>query len=154
MAATHEILTPCPGIYALGLVLSEEAFIKVGALGTWRFPTGLYVYVGSAWGPGGLAARVGRHLRCNTTLHWHIDHLRAVSRPVAVWLATGRRDECAWAAQLLARPGARVIVPRFGASDCVCPAHLVCLGDVEPADDLFPTAQFLAVKMGISKCAS
>ena len=146
MAASHEILTPRPGIYALGLVLSEEVFIEVGALGRWRFPAGLYVYVGSAWGAGGLAARVGRHLRGGTSLHWHIDYLRAVSRPVAVWLAPGRRDECAWAAQLLARPGARVIAPRFGASDCTCPAHLVCLGDVEPVGALFPAAQFLELR--------
>ena len=126
-------LPPRPGTYALILHLDRGRALTVGRLGRFRLPTGIYVYVGSARGPGGLAARVGRHLRRSGTgagpaapPHWHIDYLGPVARPVAVWLAEGdRRRECAWAARLAQMDGASLPVPGFGASDCRCPAHLV-----------------------------
>jgi Uri superfamily endonuclease len=94
-------------------------------LGTWNFPARLYLYVSSAWGPGGLAARVGRHIRGSAAPRWHIDDLRFHARPVAVWLAKDVKVECAWAQSLLRIPDARVIAPGFGASDCTCVSHLV-----------------------------
>jgi len=51
-----------PGTYALVLRLARATTIHVGALGAVDFAPGWYVYVGSALGPGGLAARVNRHL--------------------------------------------------------------------------------------------
>jgi len=39
---------------------------------------GWYVYVGSALGPGGLAAKVGRHLGGRKMCRWHTAYLRAV----------------------------------------------------------------------------
>ncbi len=123
------MIPAAPGTYALGLRLDAPAECEIGALGRHSFPAGYYIYVGSAWGPGGLAARVGRHLRGSGKLHWHIDYLRPCVRPVSLWLAPHARTECAWARLLLADPGARVIVPRFGASDCSCAAHLIYFGD-------------------------
>ena len=59
------------GTYALLLKLPKQGQLQVGALGTFAFQAGWYVYVGSAFGPGGLAARVGRHLRgLGTPCHW------------------------------------------------------------------------------------
>jgi Uri superfamily endonuclease len=121
-------LPPEPGTYGLGLTLATSTQCTVGALGTWTFPVGHYVYVGSAWGPGGLRARVGRHLRGAGAVRWHIDYLRAHARPTAVWLAPDAHLECTWAQHLTAHPDARIIAPRFGASDCRCPAHLFYLG--------------------------
>lgn len=112
------------GIYALDLKLPHPTRCTVGALGTWTFPTGHYVYVGSAWGPGGLRARVGRHLRGTQRPRWHIDYVRTYATPIALWLAPDVREECAWAAHLSQHQGARIIAPRFGASDCRCAAHL------------------------------
>ena len=113
------------GTYVLILRLTESRVIACGGLGQRRFPSGWYAYVGSAHGPGGLAARLGRHLRATGCLHWHIDYLRAQSQPVEVWYtADPARRECAWAEVLLQLPGAEVVVPRFGASDCRCWAHL------------------------------
>jgi Uri superfamily endonuclease len=63
---------------------------------------------------------------------WHIDYVRALAAPVAVWLAPYDHCECAWAAYLLGSQGARVIVPRCGASDCRCAAHLLYCGDRLP----------------------
>ncbi len=119
-------LPPRPGAYALLLRLEHDRELTVGRLGRFRFLAGVYAYVGSARGPGGLAARIARHLRHPKPLRWHVDYLRACARPVAVWLAEGsQRRECAWAAALARMDDASLPVPRFGASDCRCPAHLV-----------------------------
>ena len=53
-------------------------------------------------------------------------------RPVVVWVAQNRHLECDWAQFLLNEAGARVIVPRFGASDCRCPAHLLYFNNQSP----------------------
>jgi Uri superfamily endonuclease len=120
---------PCgPGTYVLFLLLESDRTLTVGRLGAFHLPSGVYAYVGSALGPGGLAARIGRHLRGHGAVHWHVDYLRACAAPIAVWLAegTGRR-ECAWAAVLAGMEGASLPAPGFGASDCRCPAHLIRL---------------------------
>ena len=54
-------MTDAPGTYALLLRASKEQTIEVGALGAMPVRPGMYVYVGSAFGSGGLQARVGRH---------------------------------------------------------------------------------------------
>jgi Uri superfamily endonuclease len=116
-----------PGTYALILSLPHSAAdICIGRLGRFYFPAGWYAYAGSARGPGGLAARLARHLRPLKPLHWHIDYFRAHARPVEIWYASGtQRRECAWAHALLGLPGASIPVPRFGASDCCCSTHLI-----------------------------
>jgi len=115
-----------PGTYVLILRLPRPATVNVGQLGRVRFPAGWYAYVGSAYGPGGLAARISRHLRSPKHLHWHVDYLRAESSPVEIWSAVGTgKRECAWARALSGLPGASIPVLRFGASDCHCPAHLI-----------------------------
>ncbi len=116
-----------PGTYVLILRLPRLATIGVGRLGHFQFPAGWYAYAGSARGPGGLAARISRHLRSSKSLRWHVDYLRACARPVEIWYAVGTwKRECVWAQALIGLPGAFIPAPRFGASDCHCPAHLVC----------------------------
>ena len=115
-----------PGTYVLILHLPRPTTITVGRLGRFQFPAGWYAYAGSAHGPGGLAARVARHLRESKPLRWHVDYLRAHARPIKVWYTEDhRRRECAWAAALSALPDAFIPAPRCGASDCRCPAHLI-----------------------------
>jgi Uri superfamily endonuclease len=115
-----------PGTYVLVLRLLRPATIGVGQLGRFQFPAGWYAYAGSAQGPGGLQARTSRHLRSNKPLHWHVDYLRADARPIEIWYTVGnRKRECGWAEALSGLPGAAIPVPRFGASDCDCPAHLI-----------------------------
>jgi len=119
-------MTDAPGTYALLLRGEETREIEVGALGEMTVRSGVYVYVGSAFGPGGLQARVARHVRGDGALHWHIDYLRAVTSLEAVWYThDAERRECTWAAVLRALPGASVPLDGVGASDCNCPAHLV-----------------------------
>jgi Uri superfamily endonuclease len=110
----------------LVLRLKRSTTIDVGRLGRVRFSAGWYAYAGSARGPGGLAARISRHLRSPKPQRWHVDYLREHAQPVQIWYALGaRKRECAWVQALSGLPGASVPVRRFGASDCRCPAHLV-----------------------------
>lgn len=115
-----------PGTYALLLHLESPKTVGVGALGTLGFPSGWYLYLGSARGPGGLAGRLARHRRrVDKRFHWHIDYLRAVATVAEVWTSSGkRRQECSWAAAAAALPGAGIGARGFGASDCHCATHL------------------------------
>jgi Uri superfamily endonuclease len=125
-----------PGTYVLFVQVNEPVTLSVGRLGTVNFTVGLYAYVGSAHGPGGVRARVGRHLRADKTRHWHIDALTAAAPIIAVWYtASPARLECKWAAACATLPGVTVPVPGFGSSDCTCRAHLFQVTDaaVQPA---------------------
>ncbi|MEF8864912.1 MAG: GIY-YIG nuclease family protein [Salinibacter sp.] len=130
-------MTDAPGTYALLLRAGEERIIEVGALGAMPVRPGTYIYVGSAFGPGGLRARVGRHARGDGALHWHVDYLRAVTALEAVWYTHDtERRECTWAAALRALSDGTVPVQGFGASDCNCPAHLARFASA-PSFDTF-----------------
>lgn len=119
-------LPSLPGTYGLVLAASAYREVAIGRLGVLALRPGCYVYVGSAMGPGGLAARVGRHCRAEKRLHWHVDYLRAATVLEEVWYATGQSQrECLWANLLHRMPGAAVPMVGFGASDCDCQSHLV-----------------------------
>ncbi|NLE51554.1 MAG: GIY-YIG nuclease family protein [Chloroflexi bacterium] len=134
------------GTYCVWLRLDAPLCVTVGRLGERTLQSGLYGYVGSALGPGGLRARVGRHLRADTPTRWHIDWLTTHTPIRAVWLRIGReRLECTWSAALRTLPGATIAWPRFGASDCTCAAHLIVVPAAAlPAawDALSPDAMF------------
>lgn len=83
------------GTYALVLKASAGTEIQVGHLGRLYTKPGFYVYVGSAHGPGGLAARVGRHQQAEKKLRWQVDYLREVTDLVEIWyVISGERLEC------------------------------------------------------------
>jgi Uri superfamily endonuclease len=124
------------GTYALSFSLPEAVKICIGRLGWFDFPAGEYAYLGSARGPGGLRARLGRHLKIEGATHWHIDYLRPHLKIRAVGYLTGGNNlECAWSQSLAAQPAARLPAPGFGASDCTrgCPAHLIAFPPGEPS---------------------
>ena len=113
------------GTYALILLNRRAQTFTIGRLGTFIFPRGYYVYIGSAFGPGGLAARVGRHLRPHKPLRWHVDYLTTCLPVVRVWHTRHPEpQECTWAGHFQTLGGTS-IVPGFGASDCRCSAHLL-----------------------------
>ncbi len=117
-----------PGSYVLALSAPRATSIPVGRLGDLTVTPGCYLYVGSALGAGGLAGRLLHHLRVAARPHWHIDYLRAVTELDAIgWLASPERLEHTWAQALVQAPGCTAPMPRFGASDCRCPAHLFFL---------------------------
>jgi len=112
-----------PGSYALVLHSAARRTIRVGALGRVTIPSGFLIYVGSAFGPGGIRARVGRHARKSKPAHWHIDYVRRHVALEEVWWTTATaRQEHQWARRLARRLVAAA--PGFGASDCRCPTHL------------------------------
>jgi len=113
------------GTYVLILQSSEQKTICVGALGELCLRVGFYAYVGSAFGPGGLRARVKRHLSSAKAIHWHIDHLTSILPIAAVWYTnSNERLEHTWASYLGSLEGAEVVLQRFGSSDCNCKTHL------------------------------
>jgi Uri superfamily endonuclease len=122
------------GTYLLWLRVDTEQSLEVGALGEVEVQPGWYAYAGSAFGPGGVRARVERHVRGDGATHWHVDYLRAAAALTAVWFThDDARRECDWAQVLrdLADepPGTSVPISGFGATDCDCPAHLVHFDD-------------------------
>lgn len=118
-------LPALPGTYVLVIDVPHPLRLVVGRLGCIGFIPGRYLYVGSARGPGGLRARISRHVRTERRQHWHIDALTDAAPVTEVWYDDGaRRLECAWAALLAGMPGCASPVPGFGASDCACSTHL------------------------------
>jgi Uri superfamily endonuclease len=113
------------GSYILILKVTEACEITVGRKGRLNLRPGYYCYVGSAFGPGGLRARVGRHARLDKAYRWHIDFLRAVSQLVGVFYSTDvTRLEDAWAESMQTWPGMEIPMPGFGASDSKPLSHL------------------------------
>lgn len=120
-----ETLPPRPGTYVLMLSISKPIRITVGKKGPFQFLSGWYAYVGSAMGPGGLAARVGRHLKIRKKAHWHIDYLRVSAHLIGVfWVAGTQAREHRWASHLGRMPLSGEPIKGFGCSDCKCEAHL------------------------------
>jgi Uri superfamily endonuclease len=115
------------GTYLLVLHLAAPCSLRIGRLGSHDLAAGCYMYVGSAYGSGGLAARLAYHMRrTKERPHWHIDYLRAHAELCAVWSAVGggRHLEQAWCRALLDVRGLRMPIRGFGASDTRCLAHL------------------------------
>lgn len=124
-----DLLPAAPGIYALALRLAEPLTLTIRRQ-FYSLPSGIYIYVGSAYGPGGIRARLGRHLRSVGRPHWHIDSVRAVAEIIGWHYARRSASyECKWAQTLAARADTTIPVPGFGASDCRsgCAAHLIQL---------------------------
>ena len=112
-------------MYQLRIRLWRDARIRVGGLGVFLFPQGLYVYTGRA--SRGLSMRIMRYILPSGTLQWHIDYLLACKHAWLEGILLVSRDpkkECA-INQKTGRTG-RCIVPGFGASDCRarCGTHL------------------------------
>ena len=58
--------------------------VAVGPLGEFDIVPGFYAYVGSAFGTGGLCARLGHHVESAAAPHWHVAYLLQVAEPVEV----------------------------------------------------------------------
>jgi Uri superfamily endonuclease len=113
------------GTYVLILHLRDKKEILVGGLGSLVFLTGYYAYVGSAFGPGGLAARIGHHLKSASRPRWHIDYLRRESVPAEAWISEqDARRETAWASIMRRMKGVKIPVRGFGSSDSHRESHL------------------------------
>ncbi|MCU7915789.1 MAG: GIY-YIG nuclease family protein [Candidatus Thiodiazotropha sp. (ex Gloverina cf. vestifex)] len=114
-----------PGTYILLLRCKQRQRIRIGKLGEFPFLPGWYLYVGSAFGPGGVAARCNHHCRISVRPHWHIDYLRSALALREIWFTHDPvHREHHWARCLASGMGLSSPVHRFGASDCDCGSHL------------------------------
>jgi Uri superfamily endonuclease len=117
-------MKPEPGTYALILKNRSRAKVQVGRFRQIDLSPGYYIYVGSAFGPGGLRARVSRYFRKNKRKHWHIDYLVAFMRPWTLWYShEPKRLEHQWAEVFFNMIG-MFPIQGFGCSDCRCYSHL------------------------------
>ena len=111
-------LPEAKGTYVLIATVAQMKRLEVGRLGAYDIVPGFYAYVGSAFGSGGLRARLGHHLESAASPHWHIDYLLGVAEPVEVWYTTADQKLEHHLAELLEKaPHFRVPIPRFGSSD-------------------------------------
>jgi len=118
-------MLPKSGTYALILWSRSEKDIQVGRLGRLQLKPGFYVYVGSAFGPGGLKARISHHRNISNRPRWHIDYLRAVTCLQGVWYTYDSVcREHHWTEVFARSKKATTPLGGFGSSDCSCKSHL------------------------------
>ncbi|NKB58629.1 MAG: DUF123 domain-containing protein [Alphaproteobacteria bacterium] len=123
--ATAATVPAAPGAYLILIALHEPISLPLPTLRLPSLPAGYYLYAGSARGPGGLRARIARHLRRDKKLHWHVDHLtNAATSLFAFPIPDGR--ECALVQALVQSDNYHPPLPGFGSSDCKnCISHLL-----------------------------
>jgi Uri superfamily endonuclease len=121
-----------PGTYILKLSLAQKRHIKIGQLGRYSFQPGTYLYFGSAFGPGGVAARIRHHLSVGATRHWHCDYLTPYCQFEAVYFCYApHKLECCWTQTIENLSWTSSPIAGFGSSDCKehCRSHLVYILD-------------------------
>ncbi|MBN1561174.1 GIY-YIG nuclease family protein [candidate division KSB1 bacterium] len=109
-----------PQTYQLHIVIHQDITVRIGRLGEFLFPAGLYIYTGSA--KRGMNHRLARHYDKGKKCHWHIDYLLANPQSEIIRIEKCVAAECA----VNANTDGIIIVPGFGASDCRsrCIGHL------------------------------
>lgn len=128
---TLEQIKACPtapGCYLIWLCLERST--KLQKPEPHILPPGWYIYAGSAKGPGGLQARLRRHLQSEKKIRWHIDQ---ISTQAIIHFAWGWQEtdwpggsECTLVTELLDHQCMTQPIRTFGSSDCrVCKSHLM-----------------------------
>ncbi len=142
-----ESLPTAVGAYLLTVDLATALPLRFGRRRSAVLPPGRYVYCGSAYGPGGLRARVGRHLRHDKPIRWHVDQLTAAGRIGEVAVIPGG-NECGLFAVVSSCMGAAVPLAGFGSSDCRrCPAHLLSVPLTFSLGNKFGGQAYMAVEV-------
>jgi endonuclease-3 len=120
------------GSYILLIELEKDTQIEVGT-GKKSLKKGLYIYFGSAFGPGGLK-RIERHREVSNrerdVQHWHIDYLSGLeaSELVEAVRFPEKDIECELASE------AEETVEGFGSTDCDCGSHLAYFSERTEAE--------------------
>lgn len=114
-----------PGSYVIILACSGNAVVPIGKSKTLDLKPGYYAYCGSAFGPGGINARVNRHLKVKKKKHWHIDYLRDKCTIKEVWVCYKKENlEHRWAEDFIIQKKSSTPLKKFGSTDCKCQTHL------------------------------
>lgn len=126
MTPNYTALPKMKGTYIIVAYCSKPKTISVGARGQIKMIRGYYFYVGSAFGPGGLSARLKHHLSPSPKPHWHFDYLKQCLKIHSIWYTCDlERHEHEWAKILLNAEGVSIPVKGLGASDCNCASHFI-----------------------------
>lgn len=129
-------LEPRSGSYALLCIPCTTGEIQIGKLGTLDLQPGYYVYVGSAFGPGGVRARIMHHIQRSSRPHWHIDYLKPHCTLEEIWVEYSEmKQESVWVERLSNCVRSSTPLIGFGASDGRADAHLFHFNS-RPAVDL------------------
>ena len=113
------------GTYILVIFSSSKKSIPIGRLGRMKLKPGWYLYAGSAFGSGGLAARLNRHLSKQKKIYWHIDYLLQHIKLKEIWFTyRPEKLELEWVNILSLLSGNNIPMKNFGASDSKSLSHL------------------------------
>ena len=125
-----ETASDAGGAYALMIRLDAPVLFQRGGRED-LLCSGEYVYAGSAYGPGGLRARLRRHFRRDKAMRWHVDRLTVAAGWMQA-LAFEGGSECGIIRALeqagAGKDGSAFVHPAagFGSSDCrTCASHLL-----------------------------
>ncbi|WP_062198145.1 GIY-YIG nuclease family protein [Massilibacterium senegalense] len=114
-------------LYHLEVELLEGRTIQVGKLGTFFFQKGTYVYVGSA--KKNIQARITRHMTKDKVKRWHIDYVTQYATTIRhVTYSGNEQTECELAKSIQKKLDGKVVVKKFGSSDCSCVTHFFYIG--------------------------
>ena len=112
--------------YIVILKSHQHTEINVGKSLSLLLQQGYYLYIGSAFGPGGVASRIKHHTSKVTRPHWHLDYLRLYTEVIEVWFSYDEiKRECQWASIMNSIGEDYSPIKGFGATDCTCPTHLM-----------------------------
>ncbi len=113
------------GAYVLVLYSSSNKSVQIGRLGKMKLKPGWYIYTGSAFGSGGLAARLKRHLSKQKKIYWHIDYLLQHIKLREIWFTDHfEKLELEWVKILSLLSGNNIPMKNFGSSDSKLDSHL------------------------------
>ncbi len=117
------------GTYLLFIHISEDITI-VRRKQPIELTKGNYIYVGSAFGAGGLASRLHRHVRKQKKKHWHIDQvtMHKASEIIGIAISINQKKECELY-KLLSKIDGFSPIPGIGNSDCKnkCESHFLAI---------------------------
>lgn len=114
------------GTYLFFFRLRKPLTVKTRGGKVFFLKEGYYVYIGSAFGGGGIEKRVGRHLKREKPKRWHLDFV--TTSEVFEFLSYvpfyGKRIECNLAGLFENNGELFEPVKGFGCTDCSCKSHL------------------------------
>ena len=112
------------GAYLLLLNLLHPVTFSTKSLYKIDFPPSWYIYAGSAYGLGGVRARLLHHCNRNKKIHWHIDQLSVFADTFAMIFFGD--NECRLLRILEKSKDFRFPLKGFGSTDCQsCASHLL-----------------------------
>lgn len=106
------------GTYLLFIKVTESVEITIKGKSS-LLSAGYYIYIGSAFGAGGLSSRLHRHLRKIKKKHWHIDQITTskFSEIIGLGVLLKQRVECELS-EIIGDIEKTVPINGFGNSDC------------------------------------